>query len=213
MDRIEREILSLYGKSFLYRLFIRLKLSLVNFREFAYILPPEGKIYELGSGYGLFSIYLALEEPKRSILGIEVNHNHVSVARNLTQDISNLKFVCSDVVKENLSNCDGIAMISLLHHLTYSEQEKLTRKCYESLNQKGVLVILDPVNHPLLKYFINWLSDWVLYPFQNKTFFRSRDGIMELLSSSGFHVTGRMERKSGWGLFSYALVIGRKLTT
>ena len=210
MDNVEKKILSLYKNGKIFRFFARLKFSLTPFNRISSLLPGEGQIYELGSGYGLAATYLALHKPGRFVAGVDMDKKRIKTAENITEKISNLRFSCVDIKEINLSESDGILMVSFLHHLQYQDQAALIKRCYDSLKANGTLVILDPVNHPPFKYFMNWFSDWVLYPFSDKAFLRSKDGLVDLLKSAGFNAVGEMETNSGWGIFSYALIVGQK---
>ncbi len=211
MNNIEKKILSLCKRGKIFRFFTRLKFSLIPFNKISELLPDEGQIYELGSGYGFEAAYLALDKPGRVVTGIDIDKKRVETAKNITEKVSNLRFSCADIKEVDLSESNGILMVSFLHHLQYPDQVALIKKCYDSLTANGTLLILDPVNHPPFKNFMNWLSDWLLYPFSDKAFLRSKDDLVDLVESAGFDARGEIEKSSGWGLFSYALVVGKKL--
>ena len=55
------------------RLYVWMKMVLVPYEQISRFVPKSGEILDIGCGYGVLSIFLALESFHRRILGIDPN--------------------------------------------------------------------------------------------------------------------------------------------
>ena len=70
-----------------------LKSWLWPFADINSILPQKGTIIDLGCGDGLVAYYLADHDPKRQVIGIDLNANKINQARSLKPRLKNLQFI------------------------------------------------------------------------------------------------------------------------
>jgi len=147
------------------------------------LAPREGRIIDLGCGYGLFANLLALTSSKRKVLGMDISKRKLQYA---DRGLANAAFQYGDAMTARWDRCQGISLVHLLHHLSsYEDQTRLLRLCFESLDAGGSLVVLEVDKRPRWKYALAQVVDNVAYPF-DRFYFRSRAAFESLLQSVGF---------------------------
>ena len=113
--------------SLLSRIYNRLRLILIPFKKIEKYVP-EGTVLDVGCGYGLFSIYLALSS-KRDVIGSDLDKDRISIAKKASKNINlnNIRFYAKDLM-DDMKNLDAIIMVDVLHHIPYKKQEILLKK-------------------------------------------------------------------------------------
>lgn len=149
------------------------------------LVPKKGFIVDLGCGYGIFSNYLGLIGPQRKILGIDKEEEKIKFA---DRGIKNVKFLRADINKIELKKAEIILLIHVLHHLnSFSQQEKLLLACREKLAVRGKIIIAEVDKKPILKYFLGWIADHLLYP-GDKIYYRFPAEFKKLFAALKFRV-------------------------
>lgn len=106
------------------------------------------KVLDLGGSHGLYSIELCKKNPQLSATVIDLppvkKYADECIAQhNAAQQVS---FMAADFMKEELpSKADIVLSFNIIHGLNPTENEKLARKVYSSLNTGGIYVILDQI--------------------------------------------------------------------
>lgn len=167
--------------------------------------PKKGIIYDVGCGFGSYSLSLALSSKKRNVFGLELSKQRVSEARKAAKGVRNLHFEVRDLRKsKKLAVCDCISLIDILHHISYKTQEELIAECFKKLKRKGTLIIKDIGDKPRWKYFYNYFHDRII--MRNKElFFRSPQEICDMCRIAGFKVT--VKEAKTWPLNPFPHVI------
>ena len=185
-----KQTIDLYNDNFWSHLFAKIRFSDAPYLEVEKLLPKKGIIVELGCGEGIFTNFLGVSAPKRTLIGIEIDDHRIARAN---RKVPNVKFLKSDATKVEIPKCNTIVMFHLLHHLNSSEQqEKLIERCYRSLSvgERLVIVEVDPKLTP--KFWITWFTDRYLVPwvfgkrFSSPIFFRKKSEWLTLLKKVGF---------------------------
>jgi len=156
-------------------------------------LPKKGKIIDLGCGDGIVTNFLAIKEPGRTILGIDLNKERIKKA---PKGIKNTKFIHGDILKEKLPKADAIVLTHILHHLpSKKDQEILLKKLKGNLKKDATLVITEIVEEPFLKHALTWIVDAFVVPilFDSRLYdfsfhYRKKEEWISLLRSLGFKV-------------------------
>lgn len=174
------------------KIYLKFRLRLTPFEKVAEYVPTEGKIYDLGCGYGIFSNIMSLHSPKREVIGIDLSSFRIQVAQKSVKGRKNIKFVCTNLKDIVLEKCGTIVIYDVLHHINYQDQENLIKECFGKLGEKGLLIIKDNDTTPSWKFFWNYLHE-LLTRFLGITqsddlSFRTKDGFLKLLFKSGFVV-------------------------
>lgn len=179
------DIKKLYAGNGLSALYTNLRFweypRLVRIEKF---IPQQGKIIDLGSGYGIFSNYVASQNNNRKVIAMEFNENKVNLAKEVAKKgkIKNISFSSSDITKIDISEADAIIIMHVLHHLkSFDEQEKLLKDCVKKLKKGGVLIIDEVDKNYSLQYFLALLTDSFLY-LGDSFYYRSKKDMLNILS-------------------------------
>ena len=187
------ETIELYSGSGFVKLFNKIRFWDAPMVEIEKMVPRKGLIIDLGSGDGLLGNFLALSEPERNVVGVELNEMR---AKEADRGLKNVKFEKGDILKTNLTGADVILLVDVLHHLPSKEKQRvMIRKCRESLQSGDVLIVAEIIEKPFLKYCFTWFTDAVILPILFEGKFFSRDFYyrkdrewLTLLRAEGFRI-------------------------
>jgi SAM-dependent methyltransferase len=147
-DQALRNIVRAYGK-----LSVRManRLRLLSFPrsaldEIVRHLPDSGEVYDVGCGYGLFSIYLAMALPGIRMRGIDPIPSHVNAARDAVRclALTGVEFEVGDVCAVRpAENVQGIVMFDLISRISRDALEALMGGFAGVLAPGGRLILAD----------------------------------------------------------------------
>jgi predicted exporter/2-polyprenyl-3-methyl-5-hydroxy-6-metoxy-1,4-benzoquinol methylase len=124
--------------------YYRIKVMLEkSYQGFDNLIPKQGKIYDLGCGYGFLDYFLYLKSAERTIIGVDYDGDKITVANNSYLKSDQLTFIENDVMQVTIENADAVVILDVLHYLSADNQQKLIRSSYEGLNAGGILIIRD----------------------------------------------------------------------
>src|SRR5450432_1990125 len=124
--------------------YLRVKIRLEkDYRIFHELLPKQGRILDIGCGYGFMSYMLNFVAPGRDIIGFDYDEQKISVADHCFSRNPNIHFVKMDVNQLQTGPADAIIISDLLHYLQPDQQETLIQKCMDALRPGAVLLIRD----------------------------------------------------------------------
>ncbi len=152
---------------------------------------PTGKIADVGCGSGLIALYFVLENPKRQIIGYDLNKyriNNLNRAIRKYKSLKNLEFVAKDFVNDTkISSANAVLMVDLLHHLDKKTQVILLQGVRHKLAKGDYLIIKEIEKKVSYKLFITWLLDKIITK-GDKINYRSIEEWRELLSSLDYKI-------------------------
>ncbi len=125
--------------------YLRIKTRLEgNYKQFHAIVPLQGKILDMGCGYGFMSYMLHFAGQEREILGIDYDEEKIAVAAHGFCKGENLQFQQADIVSFTFTtNYDAIIISDVLHYITPEQQEQVIDNCITHLQPGGKLIIRD----------------------------------------------------------------------
>lgn len=124
--------------------YMRVKIKLEQYyKQFNALLPKEGKILDLGCGYGFMSYMLQFTSPQRQITGVDYDEEKIATANHCFSKNENLHFIYQDITKIGFEQYEGIVISDVLHYLQPAEQRMILEKCIQHLQPGGVLVVRD----------------------------------------------------------------------
>jgi 2-polyprenyl-3-methyl-5-hydroxy-6-metoxy-1,4-benzoquinol methylase len=106
-------------------------------------MPKNGKIVDVGCGYGFLPYMLMFKGRQRDILGVDYDEEKIAVADNCVDKSTKLSFDVGDVTNYNFPQADGFIISDVLHYLKEEQQIQVIENCVSKLNKGGVLVIRD----------------------------------------------------------------------
>lgn len=114
-----------------------------NYEVLHALIPKQGRVYDIGCGYGYFSMMMAYMSPQRNILGLDFDEEKIKIAHHANHDLEHLNFVASDANAYNYEPAEAIIISDVLHYMSEAQQQLLLTKCVSALTGTGVLIIRD----------------------------------------------------------------------
>lgn len=173
-------------------------------------LPTNGRILDVGCGFGLFDLYFALTSPQREIIGVDINRRRLAVARQAAAELElpNLRFDYLDVSRRQPDEpCDAMVTLDILHHVPPAAAERLLASAYAHLPAGGVLVAKDVDTVPRYQRWFTWWMDKLIDP-TTPVHYRHHEEWRRLLENIGFRV--ELEKISDPLPYPHVLFIARK---
>ncbi|WP_143307885.1 trifunctional MMPL family transporter/lysophospholipid acyltransferase/class I SAM-dependent methyltransferase [Chitinophaga vietnamensis] len=114
-----------------------------NYQVFHELLPLEGRILDIGCGYGFMSYMLSFLSEGREITGIDHDEEKILTANHNYSRTSKLNFIQGDIAQLSPEKYHGYILSDVLHYLRPEEQEALLQHCINHLEPEGVIVVRD----------------------------------------------------------------------
>ena len=114
-----------------------------NYKLFESYLPKQGKIVDVGCGYGFLPLMLSFTGIKREIVGIDYDDEKIGVATNCISKSDKVNFVCADVTQYEYDYADAFVISDVLHYLSAEQQVEVITRCANKLNKNGIMIIRD----------------------------------------------------------------------
>ncbi|MES2619487.1 MAG: 1-acyl-sn-glycerol-3-phosphate acyltransferase [Bacteroidota bacterium] len=106
------------------------------------VIPRDGNVTILGSGYGFESYMLHFTGWRRNVIGIDSNEEKIEIANNCFSKNEKVNFVRADVMDYELEKSDAFIMNEKNLSLKQDEMKILLKKCQENLNQDGIIIFI-----------------------------------------------------------------------
>ncbi|MBN94364.1 MAG: hypothetical protein CL928_09865 [Deltaproteobacteria bacterium] len=117
------------------------------YRHLVSLLPEEGTVVDIGTGFGFVPLLLAELYPDRpgQVLGFDYDETkvHTGQAAASALDASFVRLEVGDAVDRVPENAVAICLIDVLHYLDQDAQEALVSRCAKRLSSGGMLVVRD----------------------------------------------------------------------
>jgi trans-aconitate methyltransferase len=130
-----------------------------NFSEIVERVPKNGKIYDLGCGYGYLSHLLAMQSFDRTVIGLDYDEEKILLAANTHYAAGNLEFAQADLTKFQPKEADCFIIKDVLHYFPAAEQEALLNRCGEKLNAGGTIIIRDGIEDEKAKHGVTKMTE------------------------------------------------------
>ncbi len=141
--------------------YMRIKTKLENnYKVFHELVPLQGKILDIGCGYGFMSYMLYFTSNKREITGLDYDEEKIDTASHCFSKPSTVNFVHSDILNFNFEKYDAIILADILHYLQQDEQDKVMEKCIAQLNPGGIVIIRDGDSDETAKHKRTMLTEF-----------------------------------------------------
>jgi predicted glycoside hydrolase/deacetylase ChbG (UPF0249 family)/SAM-dependent methyltransferase len=155
--RTGRAALAAYrGSPIADRLHARVRWWTAPFPAIESAVPSSGRILEIGCGHGLFCTYLALAQPAREVVGVDIDADKIDQARQVAEDLPGvrLSFEVGESGTVKTGPWDAIAIVDMLYLLPAAEQRALLAAAVEQLAPGGVLLVKEMSPMP------RWKARW-----------------------------------------------------
>ena len=130
-------------------------------------LPREGRVLDVGCGFGLFSLYYALTHPGIEVHGFDVNPTRVAMAARAAArlGLNNVTYETRDARDfVAAKQFDAIYMLDIIHHLPFAAVRPLLDNLAAVLVPGGYLIVKDVDTRPWYKCAFTFLLDMLMDP-------------------------------------------------
>ena len=190
---LKKRIIGSY-RSWLVSAYCYVRFVIMNMRILEAIeqyLPREGRLLDVGCGFGLFSLYFAGCQEGRSLRSFDLNRARIQQARESAAQLGLEKRVqfehCNVLDYEFTDQVDGIVVLDLLHHIPTSAVPELIGHFYDTISENGVVMIKDIESKPWYKVAFTWILDKAMDPKTPVNYY-SKEEMIQMLEGHGFDV-------------------------
>jgi 2-polyprenyl-3-methyl-5-hydroxy-6-metoxy-1,4-benzoquinol methylase len=155
------------------------------------LLPDEGRILDVGCGFGLFAAYFGQTNPRRSIVGVDPDARRVTLASRVAAslDLANHEFHVGDVRSAELQGPFAAAyVLDVMHHIPSRDQRGVLERMRDLLVPGGVLLIKDITTEPHYELLFTELLDRLMVGWSEELSYRHHKEWGEMLAELGFKV-------------------------
>lgn len=141
--------------------YMRIKIRLEkNYQIFHELVPLNGKVLDIGCGYGFMSYMLYFSSNQRIITAIDYDEEKIATAQHCFNRPSTLDFINTDVLNFKFDKYDAIIIADVLHYLLPDEQLQVLNKCIANLNPGGIIIIRDGDKDAIMKHKRTLLTEF-----------------------------------------------------
>jgi 2-polyprenyl-3-methyl-5-hydroxy-6-metoxy-1,4-benzoquinol methylase len=154
-------------------------------------LPAEGRLLDVGCGFGLFAAYFGQTHPNRNIVGIDPNARRVGIARRVATRLGlhNHRFIVGDVRDASLEGpFDAVYVLDVMHHLPRAEQRSVLERLRSLLAPGGILLVKDITTESRFGRIFTEALDRLMIGWNEPLAYRHHREWAELLTEIGFQV-------------------------
>ncbi len=151
-------------------------------------LPARGTVLDVGCGFGLFTLYLAMKRPHCNFIGLDLSERRVTQAKRAAEllQVTNVQFICANLGEKELpTKFNAACCLDLLHHMTPSAGDSLINRIAASLAPGGHIIIKDITTRPRLMLYFTFLLDLLMNP-ADSFYYRNDEIWRAQLARSGF---------------------------
>jgi len=155
------------------------------------LLPDEGRLLDIGCGFGLFAAYFAQTQPNRTIVGIDPDERRIRMAQRTCErlGLDGHRFIAGDARTVPLEpGFRGAYVLDVMHHVPRDDQETLLRRLRDVLAPRGVLVMKDITTEPWAELKFTEYLDRAMVGWNEPLAYRHHSEWGAMLTSLGFHV-------------------------
>jgi 2-polyprenyl-3-methyl-5-hydroxy-6-metoxy-1,4-benzoquinol methylase len=167
----------------------KLRSLIIPFDKILEEIPNEGKVLDIGSSHGTFTIYAAKTKRNISITGVEIDKKRAQSSGEKASGLGNIDFVASDFIEfQTNEKFDAITCLDVMHHMPRSLHAKVVEKSYMFLKPNGIFVLVEMNKKPLVKYLWNYAHDMV-FSRTTKLNYIAREDAINMIKARGFSIS------------------------
>jgi 2-polyprenyl-3-methyl-5-hydroxy-6-metoxy-1,4-benzoquinol methylase len=180
--------LPLFERSYAIVRFLILRVKLLAVMDL--LLPPDGRILDVGCGFGLWAAYFGQMEPARAIIGVDSSERRVEMAQRVVERLGvQAQFLCADIRHADVEGPFAAAyVLDVLHHIPRADQRAVLERLRDLLAPSGVLLIKDITTEPWYGLKFTEVLDRAMVGFHEELAYRHHREWRELLEELGFRV-------------------------
>jgi 2-polyprenyl-3-methyl-5-hydroxy-6-metoxy-1,4-benzoquinol methylase len=176
------------------------------------LLTDEGRILDVGCGFGLFAAYFGQTHPRRRIVGVDPSVRRVALARGVAASLGLREhtFIAGDVRDVPLEGpFDAVYVLDVMHHLPREHQAQVLERLRSLLVPGGMLLMKDITTEPRFGLYFTEALDRLMVGWREPLAYRHHREWGEMLSAIGFKV--RMVRVPDVLPYPHVVIAARKI--
>ncbi len=158
--------------------------------EIGQYMPKQGRVLDIGCGFGLFSLYFAQKYPELQIHGMDLNQSRIDQAQKAAAQLglTNATYKCGDARSFKAEErYDAAYMMDIIHHIPKEAVRPLIEQLAKVLEPETRLIIKDVDTEPAYKRWFTFIMDKLVDPHSPVRYWEASE-LMELLTQCGFDV-------------------------
>lgn len=174
------------------------------------VLPAEGRILDVGCGFGLFSAYFGLMCPARRMVGVDPSARRIEMARTVARKLdlrANEYHVGTAETLAVEGSFDAIFMLDVLHHVPPESQLSLLEHLRDRLAPDGVMLIKDVTTDQPFKLGFTRLLDRAMVGLNEPLAYRHHHEWSRMLARLGMRT--RIVRVPDVLPYPHVVIVGR----
>jgi 2-polyprenyl-3-methyl-5-hydroxy-6-metoxy-1,4-benzoquinol methylase len=155
------------------------------------MLTDQGRILDVGCGFGLFAAYFGQTQPRRRITGVDPNPRRIRLARRVADRLGMRQhtFVVGDVRDAVLEGpFDAAYVLDVMHHLPADDQWRVLERLRSLIVPGGMLLLKDITTEPRLGLLFTEALDRLMVGWDEPLSYRHHREWAQMLTSLGFAV-------------------------
>jgi 2-polyprenyl-3-methyl-5-hydroxy-6-metoxy-1,4-benzoquinol methylase len=154
------------------------------------LLTDEGRILDVGCGFGLFAAYFGQTQPGRQIVGVDPDGRRIQLARRVARALGlTHRFHVGDVRAVELKGpFDAVYVLDVMHHIPKGDQRAVLERLRDLLVPGGVLLIKDITTEPRFGLLFTEVLDRLMVGMREPLAYRHHREWGAMLAALGFRV-------------------------
>jgi 2-polyprenyl-3-methyl-5-hydroxy-6-metoxy-1,4-benzoquinol methylase len=157
------------------------------------LLTDEGRILDVGCGFGLFAAYFGQTHPRRRIVGVDPDARRIGIARRVADRVgtNEHRFIIGDVrdaAIEAEGPFEAAYVLDVMHHLPQDDQRRVLERLRDVLVPGGMLLVKDITTEPAFGLFFTEALDRLMVGWREPLAYRHHREWGEMLGDLGFKV-------------------------
>jgi 2-polyprenyl-3-methyl-5-hydroxy-6-metoxy-1,4-benzoquinol methylase len=176
------------------------------------LLTDEGRILDVGCGFGLFAAYFGQTHPRRRIVGVDPSVRRIALAQGVARSLGlqDHTFIVGDVRDAPIEGpFDAIYVLDVMHHLPREDQEGVLERLRSLLVPGGILLMKDITTEPRFGLYFTEALDRLMVGWREPLAYRHHREWAEMLAGLGFKV--RMVRVPDILPYPHVVIAARKI--
>jgi 2-polyprenyl-3-methyl-5-hydroxy-6-metoxy-1,4-benzoquinol methylase len=155
------------------------------------LLPDEGRILDVGCGFGLFAAYFGQTQRRRRVVGIDPDARRIALAERVAASLGldRHRFQIGDVRSAEVTGPFCAAyVLDVMHHIPREDQRHVLQRMHDLLSPGGVLLIKDITTEPRSGLAFTYVLDRLMVGLKEPLAYRHHRQWGEMLTELGFRV-------------------------
>ena len=116
------------------------------------LVPPVGRVLEIGCGHGLFALYLALGSAEREVYGVDIDSGKLADAEQAAHGVGNVVFGEVPLDWRPAGEWPTVVIVDVLYLLGAEAGRRLLAEAAAAIAPGGRLVVKEIDTRPRWKY-------------------------------------------------------------